>query len=158
MSPLRLRLARWMALTALGWSLAVAAPGCGAGTGDLTGTVSHKGKTVVSGSVTAVGADGLPRGAPIGPDGTYTLLGLPAGEVKLTVSSPNPATLGQGGGRGGTERGKDGRQAPSEAGSAVNSEIVKKWFPIPESYGDIARTTLRATVKRGPTTHNIEMP
>jgi len=141
-------------------TVAFALAGCGAGTGELSGTVTHKGKPVASGSVTVVGPDGMPRGAAIGPDGQYALGGLSVGEVKITVTSPNPATIGAPTRRIGTrgaDRAKVGRKVPTEPPSP-DQEIVKKWFPIPESYGDIAKTTLRATVKRGSTTHDIDLP
>ncbi|MFQ3592330.1 MAG: carboxypeptidase-like regulatory domain-containing protein [Gemmataceae bacterium] len=136
--------------------------GCGPATGELTGMVKSGSKLVVSGSVTAVGSDNIPHGAPIGADGRYRLSGLPLGDVKLLVSSPNPAgrnqgrpEAGKGGGRGG--RGKEGRQPPPSETPPLDPEVVKKWFPISEDYGDLAKTTLRATVKPGSTTHDIEL-
>ena len=140
--------------------------GCGGGTGELTGTVKSGAKVVASGSVTAVGGDGIPHGAVIGPDGRYTLTGLPLGEVKLLVSNPNPAApagKGPGGpggapGRGKEGRGKEGRQPPpTEQPPEADPEIAKKWFRISDEFGDLAKTALRATVKAGRTEHDIEV-
>lgn len=163
MTPTKLapRLASGAAFLAL-----FALAGCGGGTGELTGTVKSGAKVVASGSVTAVGSDGIPHGAVIGPDGRYTLTGLPLGEVKLLVSSPNPAApagKGPGGpggapGRGKEGRGKEGRQPPpTEQPPEADPEIAKKWFRISDDFGDLAKTTLRATVKAGRTEHDIEV-
>jgi hypothetical protein len=160
MTPTKLapRLASGAALFGL-----LALAGCGGGTGELTGTVKSGAKIVASGSVTAVGSDGIPHGAVIGPDGRYTLAGLPLGEVKLLVSSPNPAAQGKGpgggpGGRNKEGRGKEGRQPPpTEQPPEADPEIAKKWFRISDDYGDLAKTSLRATVKAGRTEHDIDV-
>ena len=65
--------------------------GCGgAETHELSGTVTSGGKPVTWGTVTVIGSDNQPRSAPIRPDGTYTVAGLPPGPVRVAVTSPNP--------------------------------------------------------------------
>ena len=144
------------ALSCLGMMLLA---GCSQPTGELTGLVKSGPKLVVSGSVTAVGSDNIPHGTLIGPDGRYRLSGLPVGEVKLLVSSPNPAQKNKGradAGQAGS-RGGEGRRPPAADVPPPDPEIVKKWFPISEDYSDLAKTPLRATVKPGSTTHDIEL-
>lgn len=153
---------RLAGLAAFALAVPLVLTGCGEGTGDLTGTIMHKGKAVASGSISAVGADGIPHGGSIGPDGRYTLTGLPVGEVKITVVSPNPAKSGRADGRGagarGEGRGKEARAMPKRDDPTPDPEAAKNWFPVPDTYADIARTPLRATVKRGPTAHDIDLP
>src|SRR6476659_1879135 len=78
-----------------GFRLAVAAAvvaicGCAAGSGTLSGKVTFKGKTVASGNVLVVGADGIARSSKIETDGSYTVPDVPVGEAKISVNSPNP--------------------------------------------------------------------
>lgn len=60
---------------------------------ELTGTVTSAGKTVTYGTVTVVASDGRVFTAPIGPDGTYRIRAVPAGPVRVAVSSPNPRSV-----------------------------------------------------------------
>jgi hypothetical protein len=50
------------------------------------GKVSYKGQALNSGSVTFVGADGKEKSSAINPDGTYSIIEPPKGEVKVGVS------------------------------------------------------------------------
>src|SRR5262245_28811872 len=86
-------------LTAIVLSL----PGCGKGTGEIQGKVTYQGKVVASGSVMVIGSDQLPKYGPIQPDGSYHVKDVPAGEAKLTVTSPNPDAqrMAEASGRGG---------------------------------------------------------
>src|SRR5436305_700153 len=69
---------------------ALALAGCGGGTGTLTGKVTFQGKPVVFGTVTAQAADGTRRVGNIEPDGTYTVLAVPAGTMQPAVTCPEP--------------------------------------------------------------------
>lgn len=60
---------------------------------ELTGRVTAGGKPVAFGTVTAVAADGRVVSTPILPDGTYVLRDVPAGPLRLAVSSPNPRSI-----------------------------------------------------------------
>src|SRR5207245_10741824 len=61
-------------------------PGCGPGVGDLSGTVYYKNKVVTSGFVVVVGSDGLTKHSEIAENGSYAIVGVPAGEIKIAVS------------------------------------------------------------------------
>jgi hypothetical protein len=151
--------------------LLVLASGCGGGVGDVSGKITYKGKEVVYGTVSFVGADGIPRTAKINPDGTYTVKDVAVGEAKITVVSelpPQGGNANQGkGGRGGRavelppDAPKDlpRRDEPDrgETPEVVDPEIVKKWFPIPADLGDVTKTKLRFQVRKGPNTHDIQL-
>jgi hypothetical protein len=59
----------------------------------LSGEVSSHGKPVVFGTITAMTADNRAFTAPIKPDGTYEIRGLPPGDVRISVSSPSPVPV-----------------------------------------------------------------
>src|SRR5262245_15108237 len=75
----------------VGGLLLAAGVGCGAGRGDLAGTVSYEGKPLRSGSVSVLGSDGLTKGALIQSDGTYRVQDIAGGPAKVAVLSPDPA-------------------------------------------------------------------
>lgn len=115
--------------------------GCGGGRGDLSGAVTYKGKPVESGSVTAAGSDGLPKTAFIS-DGRYEVRDLPAGPIRLSVSSPDPGQAPRRSLKGGPPLPKGDRTG---------------WFPLPEKYGDLATSGLTAELAAGSSSHNIEL-
>jgi hypothetical protein len=149
-------------------NLVLLASGCGGGVGDVSGKITYKGKEVVFGTVSFVGADGIPRAARINPDGTYTVKDVAVGEAKITVVSELPpqggnSTQPRGGGRGREELPPDApKDLPSreqlgrgETPEVVDPAIVKKWFPIPADLGDVTKTKLRFNVRKGPNTYDI---
>jgi len=85
----RIAAAAVVVCAAIAWLLVVGLPG---GT-ELTGRVTAGGRDVVYGTVTAIAADGRVHSAPIAPDGTYRFRSLPAGPVRLAVSSPRPQSV-----------------------------------------------------------------
>jgi hypothetical protein len=134
------------------------ASGCGLspGTGDVSGKVYFKGKEVTSGFVTMVGRDGTPRNSAIAEDGSYQIAGLPAGEVKIVVTSPptDPAKAGT------------GRKAPlprpgvepRERQKPTTSDHQKKtWREIPARFADVTASDLRYTVVPGLNHHDVKM-
>jgi len=148
----------------------VVSSGCAGGVGDISGKITYKGKPVVYGTVGFVGADGLPRSSRINPDGTYTVKDVAAGEAKITIDSPQPVSKEGSGGGGGRQKGRDAakekdapKDAPKvdrgggreEAPEYVDPQIAKNWVQIPPSYGDVAKTKLRFTVRKGPNTYDI---
>ena len=110
------------------------------GKGDLSGKVTYKEKPVLVGSVLAVGSDGIPKSCVI-ENGGYRIEGLPAGEIKLSVSSPNPAQQ---------------RVAQRKPGAGATSATNKEWYAIPEKYAAFETSGLTATV-RGRTNHDIKL-
>lgn len=131
--------------------------GCGSGRVDVAGEVSMNGKPVVYGSVTLVAADGIGYAGEIQPDGTFQVTGVPAGPVKIGVSSPNPRGIAQaaaGGRKDKTELNFAGNRRretnPTVPATAVlPPEIVAKWFQIPERYEDPAKSGAAGQAKRG---------
>lgn len=67
-------------------AIALLAAGCG-GERTLSGIVRYKGQPVAGGQVSVIAPDGKSVSGTINPDGTYTVVGVPAGEVVVTVTS-----------------------------------------------------------------------
>jgi hypothetical protein len=124
---------------------ALALTGCG-GTADLSGKVTYQGKPVVYGSVVVIGSDGVPKSGEIKPDGTYRVNGVKVGSAKVAVSSPRPP--GSDPPKKVRERGDDGDKPPPEVTPAP-PEVIKNWFPIPNKYGDPAKSELTVDVQSG---------
>jgi hypothetical protein len=68
--------------------------GCGKGSSTVSGTVKLEGKPLRFGSVTMMGEDRIPHTGEITREGTYTVEGVPYGEVRVAVSSPDPQSAG----------------------------------------------------------------
>jgi hypothetical protein len=133
--------------------------GCG-GTGAVSGKVlsKSKGKAVVTGTVMMMGPDSLPHYGLIEKDGSYKVENVPAGPVKVTVSSPNPKDAAASGAASQGRSGKPtaGGSAPAAtAAPSVDPEIEKNWFPLDAKVGDPINTPLKADIKRGPNQHDI---
>lgn len=120
--------------------------GCG-GTGDVSGKVTCNGKTVVYGTVVIMGSDGITKSGVIQPDGSYTVAGVKTGTAKVAVSSPQPPGHEQAPKKG-RERGDDDDK-PHTPVTPASPEVIKNWFPIPNKYGDVAKTELTVEVKPG---------
>ena len=119
------------------WALGlilVAMAGCGPGRGDLSGKVTFRGKGLRGGSVSAVGGDGIPRSGFISDDGRYRVADLPAGPVKLAVTSPDPAKP---------------PARPGKTGEPPAKASRDGWFPIPDKYADFATSGLSADIRSG---------
>jgi len=105
--------------------------GCGASQGDLKGTVTYQGKPVCSGSVQAIGSDGSALSLAIAEDGTYFIPKLPAGTVKLAVTSPDPNVTPRP-----NKLNKNPKPPPKNT----------SWFPIPEKYADPEKSGITTTI------------
>ena len=112
--------------------------GCGAGTGDVTGTVSYRGKPVSSGTILIVGDDSLPYYGSIQEDGTFTVPNVALGLGKIAISSPRP-------------------NSAKGVEFAKRRNDPKKWFPLPEKYRDFAASGLTVNVATGVTMQDIEL-
>jgi hypothetical protein len=124
--------------------LALAVAGCG-GRGDVTGTVSYKGKPLVFGTVLFEGSDGNLRQGNIASDGSYSVGGVAIGEAKVAVSSINPKS-------------SDFVPMVRESGKPRPPKPeVKGWFPIPEKYDTPFKSGLTYTVKRGANKIDIKL-
>ena len=116
--------------------------GCGGGTGDLKGTVTYKDQPLRLGSVVVVGRDGVPRSGTIQEDGSFSVTGVPAGPVKIAVSSPNPGEQVVG------LRKKDDVKPVADS---------SKWVAIPDKYGDFDKSELVFNLKKRSNTFDIEL-
>ena len=128
--------------------LMLIAVGCAASRGDVSGKVTYKGKALVFGTVQLQAADKTLKQANIENDGSYSIPGVPLGEARVAVSSINPQSSD-------TQplvRGERGATTPPKAPPPVAG-----WFPIPSDYGDINKSRLTYTVKKGPNTYDIEL-
>jgi hypothetical protein len=116
--------------------------GCGPGRGDLSGTVTFGKKPLRFGSVSALGADGIPKSGLIKDDGTYTITDIATGPIKICVTSADPAA-----------------SQPAERIPGTPQPKVDRtgWFAIPDKYGDFAKSELTFDLKRGANTFNIDL-
>ena len=124
--------------------LTLAAVGCG-GYGDVSGKVTHKGKTLVWGTVQFEGSDNALKQGNIKSDGTYTIHGLAIGEARAAVSSINPKS-------------SDFQVRQAEGGPPPKPRPeVRGWFPIPEKYDAPYTSGLKYPVKSGENKIDIEL-
>jgi hypothetical protein len=131
----------------------LAITGCGAKTGDVTGTVTYQAKTVASGTVIIAGSDGLPYYGIIQDDGTYSVAKVPPGLAKIIVLSPGP------------DAGKNvawlpqmvKRGAARPATPPAFRGDPKKWFPLPEKYREFETSGLTVTIAGGTNQRDIPL-
>lgn len=130
----------------------LAAAGC-AGKGDLTGTVTYKGQPLRLGAVQVRGADGIVRAGQIGPDGWYTVPGLPAGPAVVAVVCRDPRQVEY------TQTLARGARGPARVTAAVPPAPGRSpnFSLIPEKYADLDKPELRVTVRGGTTAFDIEL-
>jgi hypothetical protein len=142
------RFPRWVLLIPF-LALIASSTGCAAGKGDLTGKVTFNGKPVTSGTVQAFLPDGTNKTSDIAPDGSYKLLDLPAGTVKLGVSSPNPKKRYEE--LLGFAKTEEQRKAVPQPDPA----LVKSWVALPDSFESPDSSGLSATVNKGENTQDL---
>jgi hypothetical protein len=110
----------------------VLAAGCDSGpkAATVTGQVKVGGKPVDAGMIAFIPADGQTYQADIAPDGTYRVDNVPLGDaVVLVHRPPHPAA--------------------DKVMKETNAPPPPPPSPIPEKYGDLAKSDLRYTVKAG---------
>jgi hypothetical protein len=124
-------------LLLFGGFVALSAAGCGGGSREVSGTVSYRGRPLASGTILLLAGDGRSYNGTIGPDGSFTIKDVPAGEARMAVTSFAPAD---------SER-------PSWAGAVVpaaNSRVATRTgtvSAIPPRYGDLGQSGLAVTVE-----------
>lgn len=134
----------------------LSAVGCGGGTADVAGKVTHKGKPVVYGTVVLVGSDGLPKSGTIQPDGTFRVAGVATGTAKVAVSSPPPPGAGSPAKRPRGGRDEEDERTPAAQPPAA-PEVIRNWTALPEKYGDPDKSGLTAEVRAGQPV-NLDLP
>jgi hypothetical protein len=124
--------------------LALAALGCG-GRGDVSGKVTYKGKPLVFGTVQFEASDKSFKQGTINEDGTYSVEGVPVGEAKAAVNSPNPNS--------GDFQPliREGQPPPPPRPE------IRGWFPIPREYQDLSKPVLSYPIQRGQNVIDIEL-
>src|SRR5579885_2757594 len=101
-----------------GWlALAVLACGCGARSGNVSGTVTYHGKPVADGTITFYDAGQRAWSSSTDGDGKYTVSKVPVGPARIVVMTPLPIEF----------KGMGGRPA---------GPAVAKTPPLPPKYGD----------------------
>lgn len=131
------------------------ASGC-ARKADVQGTVTHRGRPVIAGSVIFVSADNTALAAVIEPDGTYAVDGIPPGPVKVAVVSQDPA-------RGRSVQAGDKLLHRTGRGKRKGNAMrklpapTKGWFPLPAEVGDPEKSGLLFVVAPGRATLPIEL-
>ncbi len=133
----------------LALAAALFAAGCGwSGTTTVEGTVTYRGKPVVSGGVSLVAADGVQRSGPLKPDGTFRIPDVPVGPVKVGVSSPNPSPPPPPAKSKGIKL-PPGTTIGGGRPEAPPSDPTPGWVPIPERFVDPVTSGLTQTVEKG---------
>ena len=140
---------------AVGVACAVALlSGCGPSHTTVTGTVTHRGRPVVYGTVSVIGSDQATYYATVQSDGTYSVAGVPVGPAKFAVYSPDPyfelpvppdvkARI---------------EEARRAAGTTLPPRPPKgKWFRIPPKYADPATSGLTAELDGPTAVHDIRL-
>jgi hypothetical protein len=131
--------------------LAITGVGCGR-KNVVTGTVSLGTKKLATGSVVMVQEDTLRLfQGQIEPDGTYTIEGVPYGELKIAVHSANPNVKVE------VKRKADPELFRGKEKQVSQAPPVVGWFPIPEQYGDHTKSNLSIVIEQPMTVHNIEL-
>jgi hypothetical protein len=159
------RTAGLLTLPVLLYSLA----GCGAGVGDVSGTVTYQGKTVVCGSVVLVGPDGMTKVGAINQDGTYLVKGVGPGRVGVALFSLDPARpldpekAAKTHGKADAEPPSDADRNPNAGRVVVNVPADRsywaepnvdrsKWFPLPKKYERVDQSGITLDIKAGSNT------
>jgi hypothetical protein len=138
--------------------------GCGKPTGDISGKVTYQGKPVSGGTITFLDADKRQVGSAIlGADGEYSLIKVPAGPVKITVTTPTAPTVGRRSQDSSSQDKPDPRaktpppevnpNAPKWKGGVNKLRIVS----VPAKYHTPEQSGLTYTVQPGSQEHNIDL-
>ncbi len=134
-------------------SVALAALFCAAGCGggprpaSVSGHVTYNGKSVTSGTVTFISADGHSSdpGA-VQPDGSYSIAHAPTGAMKVIFDNPAPprkvAARGQG---------------PNNPEADEEAKTAALYVATPPKYKDPAQSGLTCDLKSGKNTYDLDL-
>jgi hypothetical protein len=126
--------------------LILGASGCGlayGGVGQVTGTVTFKGKPLTSGDVLFVSEDGKKHWAVLGPQGVYTIKNVPTGLAKIAVVPRS--------------RVPDGLMGTPGKGRAGKPRPANPYTDIPARYKSPEKSGLTYTVEPGRQTFDIPL-
>lgn len=124
----------------------------------VSGTVTYKGSALTAGTLTFHSSTSGAATTPIAPDGSYSLVDLPVGEMTVTVEteSANPKvkteTYGSGQGKGKSMV----APAPDGAG-APPPKAAGQYVKIPDKYSNAKQSDLKVTLVRGKQKKNFEL-
>jgi hypothetical protein len=127
--------------------------GC-AGKGDVSGTVSYKGKVLTSGSVTFQGPDGNLHISEI-LDGQYSVTGVPTGTAKIGVTVLDESITEHFRKMSAFGRGQKGGDMPK--GPPPKIPDLSTFYIVPQKFGDGNSSGLTFEVRSGPNTHDIDI-
>jgi len=131
----------------------VCAAGCGPSkaTGTVAGKISYKGETLGGGRIDFMTPDGnWANSSGIGEDGTYRIVDVPVGTVKITIETKSVQALS---GKGPPGKFTPPKDTPAPPQFSKGGKYVK----IPEIYADRDKTPLTYEVTKGTQTHDIEL-
>ena len=131
--------ARWLIQAASLLLFVWALSGCSQAKAKVTGKVSYNGEAVPVGTVAFYGPGDQVASAAIQPDGNYEAIGVPLGEVKVTVTTPPPPDPNA------AERLKKNPMI-MERGRAITQEKV---VSVPRKYSLPGTSGISLTVKGG---------
>jgi hypothetical protein len=124
--------------------------------GDVRGKVSYRGRSVIYGSVVLIGSDDMPVTGHINSDGTYAVSGVPVGDVRVAVVSPNPARPQPPDRK--RPRTGDPKASPLPKTRPVAPEVDRrKWFRLPKQYELADSSGITTTIYDGDNTFDIEL-
>ena len=132
----------------------------------VSGKVTYHGKPVSAGNITFNLKEGGTVGASLKADGSYSVSGLPAEEMIVTVEteSANPkqpkAAYGPPGQKKGQEGGADMYKKMMQAKGAAPADDAKEsgaYVPIPKQYADKDKSPLRITLSKGDNVKNFDL-
>lgn len=125
--------------------LVLVLPGCGGGSGSVTGKVTANGKPVTAASIVFKGPTGLTSQTQVQKDGTYKMENAPIGDVTITVANA-------------TEVADAGPAlSPEEFAKKGAAGVPKMGTQVPPKYGDEKTSGLKTTIKSGSQTYDIDL-
>jgi hypothetical protein len=126
--------------------LGAALAGCGAGQGEVSGTVRYRGKPLPFGTIQFLGQEGVPCAGRIRPDGTFSVQ-VPAGAAKVIISCVDEARMS-----------RFLRQRAGGHGRAAPPTLPAGGFSlIPRRYADWTASGLTVLVTDGQTVQDFDL-
>jgi hypothetical protein len=119
--------------------------GCGWRSGTVSGRVTYQGQPLPGGRIYFVTARGERHGVDLREDGTYSLRGVPSGDLRVGVDNTSLYRIEQ-------LRAGQAPGMPAQVAEQMLSKLPAspgRYVPIPAHYSDPAASGLRATVRRG---------